>query len=195
MTVDPELDVWQEQWHSQDAIPAGLRSKVERQTRRIRIAFALDALVTIVMGGWTTTWAVMSGLRSVALLAAATWIFIAAAWIFVIVNLHGAWAPHELSVAEFVAVSIRRCRARRRAVIFGGVLCVVEVVFCLEWLYWNYGAQDPVTAGAVCAGTVAFVGLCVWCYGREQKELATLMAADDKPASFRTRRRKAWRRA
>jgi len=195
MTVDPELDIWQEQWHSQDAIPAGLRSKVQRQTRAIRIARALDVLVTIAMGGWTTTWAVTSRLASVALLAAATWIFIAAAWIFVIVNLRGAWAPHELSVAEFVAVSVRRCRARLRAAIFGGLLCIVEVVFCLEWLHWNYSAQDPVKTMAVCAGTVVAVGLCIAYYRRQKKELAILTGMNDTTPGFRTKRKKAWRRA
>jgi len=194
MTVDPELDVWQEQWHSEDAIPAGLRSKVERQTRMLRLALAVDVLVTVVMGGWTTTWAVMSRLGAVALLAAATWTFIAAAWIFVVANMRGAWAPHELSVAEFVAVSIRRCRARLRAAVFGGVLCVVEVIFCLQWLSWNYGVHDPATVGVVCAGTSALIGLCIWYYRRQGKVLAALVAVEDKPASFRTRRKKTWRR-
>jgi hypothetical protein len=105
---------------------------------------------------------------------------------FAIANMRGAWAPHELSVAEFVALSIRRCRARLRAAVFGGVLCVVEVVFCLLWLSWNYGLRDPATVGVVCAGTSMLIGLCIWYYRRQGKELATLMGMDDKPASLRT---------
>jgi hypothetical protein len=195
MMVDPELDTWREQWQTEKAIPPDLRSKVERQTRMVRLGLALDVVVTVVMGGWTTTWAVMSHLRSVALLAGATWSFIAAAWIFGILNLRGAWAPHELSVAEFTAVCIRRCRARLRAAIFGGVLCVVEVGFCLEWLRWNYGVHDAWTVDGVCAGTAVFVGLCVWYYRRQEKELAALLAWNDEPGALRTRRRKTWRRA
>jgi hypothetical protein len=178
MTIDPELEVWREQWRGEDIVPDGLRRKVERQTRMIRIALALDVLVTILMGGWTTTWAMTSRLASVAVLAVATWIFIAVAWIFVIANLRGAWAPHELSVAEFTRLSISRCRARLRATLFAGALAIVEIVFCLWWLASNYGAQDPATLAVVGVGTAVLIGVCAWYYRRQRRELSILSAAE-----------------
>jgi hypothetical protein len=152
MTIDPELEVWREQWRGEDIVPDGLRRKVERQTRMIRIALALDVLVAILMGGWTTTWAVTSRLASVGVLAVA--------WIFAIANLRGAWAPHELSVAEFTRLSVSRCRARLRATLFGGALAIVQIVFCLWWLASNYGAEDPATLAVVGVGTAVVLGVC-----------------------------------
>jgi len=201
MSVDSEFDIWREQWQSESAVPVDLRRKVERQTRTMRVAFAADVLVTIAIGGGTTAWAVLSGRGDVALLAAATWVFIAAAWAFVFLNLRGAWVPHEATMAEFMAISIRRCRASLRAAVFGAVLCVVEVVFCLDWIYRSDGAGRLEHLDAIAAaGTLVFLGVCVWYRRRQAAELARLLAMqgdaapERSPVGFQGRRRKVWRR-
>lgn len=161
-----------------------LRKKVERQSMFMKIALAADILVTVVIGGGAILWAVRSPQADIIVLAAITWIFLAAAWFMALRLNRGNWSPAALDTAAFVDLSIRRCQARLKAVWFGAGLFVVELAFCLPWVY-NYSAKhsrsflswlwfsSPYIDGVWVATMIFFVFL-IWYRQRKQAELTWL---------------------
>jgi len=144
MNLDPELDLWRKDWRAPITPPSpDLRGKVERQSRFMKFMLAMDIAVTIVIGGFVIAWAAISRDFDTALLAAATWVFIAVAWAFRLVNWRGQWAPSALDAAAFVDLSIRRCRARIASLSFGAVLYISELAFFTPWIYIHNHSRMP----------------------------------------------------
>jgi hypothetical protein len=182
MNIDAELDVWREQWQSETHVPLALRRKVERQTRFMKIGLLADILVTIVIGGGTIVWALRSPQSDIMLLAAVTWLFLAAAWTFTLTVNRGNWSPSVLDTAAFVELSARRCRGRLAAIRFGAILFLCNIVFCLGWVYhhspevrkpllpWLFFSSLPIDI--VWLGTLAFSIFLVWYRRRKRDELA-----------------------
>jgi hypothetical protein len=185
MNLDAELDVWRRQWQSEAPVPLDLRKKVERQTRFMKIGLLADILVTIVIGGGTIVWALRSPQSDIVLLAAVTWLFLAAAWTFALRVNRGNWSPSTLDTASFVELSVRRCRGRLAAVRFGAILFVCNIVFCLGWVYnhsadarkpllpWLFFSSLPIDFAWL--ATLAFSVFLVWYRRRKRAELAYLL--------------------
>jgi hypothetical protein len=188
MTANSELAAWQRLWQRESAVPADLRARVERQSRWMRIQVAGEILVTLLMGGATTGWAILSWQADVAVLAAATWVFLAAAWGFSVLSRRRCWSPVALTTAAFVDLSIRRCRGSIAVTTFGAVLYFAELLFCLAWVYRYSGRQRFLTLGAflgsdrvlaVWACTVLFLSVLYWYRRRKQRELRELLALQE----------------
>lgn len=184
MSVDLELESWRNEWQTSAAIPADLRRRVRRQSRFVRIMLAADILVTVVVGGGATIWAARTPGTDYLVLALATWVFIAAAWAFVIRNRRGNWSPHALTTTAFLDVSIRRARSSIAAATFGTILYFAEIVFCLAWIYRQRLRSGPLPPGTfltspqtwiVWALTAAFAGFVVWYRRKKRTELSYLL--------------------
>ena len=184
MTVDAELENWRREWQTADAVPLDLRKSVERQTRAMRLGVLGDVLVTVAMGGGTTWWAVSSRQPDVALLAAATWVFIAVAWAFGLAVNAGRWEPSALDTKAFLDLSISRCRARLATVTFSACLAVSEMVFGLAWVYRHSPERQPVLPWLffsslpidfVWAFATTFLVLLVWYRRKKKAELDYLL--------------------
>jgi len=185
MNVDTELEVWRLQWQSGTAVPFDLRRKVVRQSRFMKLALIADILVTIIMGGTTTAWAVRSPQPEIVLLAVATWIFIATAWAFSLTVNRGNWSPSAEDTAAFVDLSVRRCRAKLAAIWFAAGLFLLQMVFVLGWVYrnspahrqplstWLFFGSTPIDVVWMC--TLAFFGFLVWYRQRKRAEWAGLI--------------------
>jgi hypothetical protein len=185
MSVDTELEVWRQQWQSDTTVPLDLRRKVERQSLFMKISLIADILVTITIGGATIGWAVRSPQPENVLLAVATWIFIATAWMFSLTVNRGAWSPSAQDTAAFVDLSVRRCQSRLAAVWFAAGLFVFQIVFVLGWVYqnsparrqplltWLFFGSIPIDIVWLC--TLAFFGFLVWYRRRKRAELASLL--------------------
>lgn len=190
MNPDTELEAWRGEWQSEAAVPANLRQRVERQSRRMRLMIAGDVLVTVTIGGGTIALAWRTPQPDMMLLAAATWMFIAAAWVFRMVTNRGLWSPRAVDTAAYVELLIRRCRAKLAGTVFGGVLYVCEIVFCLGWIY-AHSAGTPLLSWIFFSSVFidlvwlfsgVFFGFLVW-YGRKNRgELAWLMKLSDETA-------------
>jgi hypothetical protein len=183
MNVDTELDIWRQQWQAQPAVPADLRRMVQRQSRNIRLMLIADILVTVAIGGYTAWWAIASARPSVIVLAIATWSFIAAAWIFALKSGRGGWRPSGENTAAFLDLSLRRGRARLRAIRFGAGLWVCEVLFCLAWVYHERATQEPLTLSAFLTSravmivwicTLLFFAFLAWYQRKKRAEMAYL---------------------
>jgi hypothetical protein len=182
MNQEAELDLWRRQWQSETTVPLDLRKKVERQTRFMKIGLLGDILVTIVIGGGTIGWALRSRQSDIVLLAAVTWLFLAAAWMFTLAVNRGNWSPSTLDTAAFVELSVRRCRGRLAALRFGAVLFLCQIVFCLGWVYnhspavrkpllpWLFFSSLPIDI--VWMAALAFFVFLIWYRGRKRAELA-----------------------
>ncbi len=184
MTVDDELSNWRRDWQTADAVPLDLRKSVERQTRAMRLGVLADVLVTVAMGGGTTWWAVSSRQADVALLAAATWVFIVVAWAFGLAVNAGRWEPSALDTKAFLDLSISRCRARLATLRFSAGLAVSEMVFGLVWVYRHSPERPPVLRWLffssipidfVWAFAAAFFVLLVWYRRKKKSELDYLL--------------------
>jgi hypothetical protein len=188
MNTDLELELWREQWQSETPVAPDLhrelRRRVERESRTMKIMWIADVLVTISMGGWTTGWALREPEADVILLAAATWTFLAVAWIFTIVISRGKWAPAAMDTASFLNLSIERCRGALARVKFGAWLYVGQMVFCLTWVYRHSREHGPVgrwlffgsrEMDFVWVFTVVFFGALWWYRRRKRGELARLV--------------------
>ena len=184
MSLDAELEQWSSAWQSAAAVPPDLRQCVKRQSRWMRIMMAADILVTVVIGGGVTTLAVRAPQPAMVLLAAATWLFIAAAWAFALKVNRGLWAPAAVDTATFIELSIRRCRARLASTVFGAGLFVCEMAFCLGWIY-RYSAHHMPWLAWLFLGlaTLAFFAALVWYRRRKRAELAWLLkiASGERP--------------
>jgi hypothetical protein len=99
----------------------------------------VDILVTLGIGGGTIVFAMRDPRPATAILVAATWLFIAAAWIFTLSNAKNAWSPSASTTSAFLDISVRRSRASLRALTFGAILYVVEMTFCISWVYRESG--------------------------------------------------------
>ena len=184
MNADTELEIWQEQWQSEASIPADLHRKVEQQSRQMRITLIADIVVTVAMGGGWTLWAFLSKDPGLALVAVAVWIFLAAAWIFVLRVNRGLWRPSAMDATTFVDLSVKRCEGALKAVWFAGILFVAEIAFDLTWIYvrlsmkqswWRWLLFGSLRTDIVWIGTVVFFSGLVWYRTRKSRELDRLL--------------------
>jgi hypothetical protein len=178
MIVDNELQAWREEWTAQPAGDSDLTARVKRQSRFMRLMLLAEVLVTVLFGGGTIWLAAASRRVDNAVLAAVTWVFLAVAWGFDVWNRREAWRPVALTSSAYLEISIRRCRSALRAVIFGMVLFVVDVLFYLAWIYNRTGNASFLHSTAMMAVGVAtavfFVGSLVY-RARKKSELAWLL--------------------
>jgi len=193
MNTDIELEGWREQWQADPVVPPNLRRSVERQSRLMKIGLIGDCVVTFVMGGGTTLWAVRSPGTGMGLVAAATWFFLAVAWTFALVSKRGLWAPSAIDTASFVDLSIRRCRAGLATTWFGAGLFAAEVTFGLGWAYrhsiqdsepllrWLWFSSLRIDIVWIC--TLAFFSAIAWYRRKKKVELSSLLALRDDMAA------------
>jgi len=140
---DLELESWREQWQADAKVPADLRRKVARDTRNMRFMVAAEVLVTVTIGGGSIVWATLEPRVEMFVLAVAVWIFLAAAWTAAVITRRGAWSPAAVTTADFIELSIRRCRGKLAAARFGVGLYFAEMAFCLTWLYRDPARRVP----------------------------------------------------
>jgi hypothetical protein len=184
MNADTELEVWQKQWQSEASIPADLHRKVERQSRNMWIALICNIVVTVVMGGGWTAWALLSKDSGAAQVAVTVWVFLAAAWIFVLRVNRGLWRPPAIDAVAFVDLSVKRCEGALKAVWFAGILFVAELAFDLSWIYvrlnlqqswWRWLLFGSVRTDVVWICTVMFFGGLGWYRAQKRRELNRLL--------------------
>ena len=90
----------------------------------------------------------------------------------------GVWRPVAMTSPAYLEISLRRCRSAIRAVIFGMVLFLVELLFCLAWIYNRNGNASFLFSTAMMAVGVATVVFFVGCLvyrARKKGELAWLL--------------------
>jgi hypothetical protein len=143
---DLELEAWRAEWQADTDVPVDLRRKVAHDSLYMRLTLASEVLVTVTMGGGSTVWAALEPRTEMLVLAVAVWLFLAAAWTFAIVTRRGTWSPAAPTTADFVDLSIRRCRGKLAATRFGVGLYFAEMAFSLTWLYRDPARRVPAPA-------------------------------------------------
>jgi len=185
MSTDFDLEALREDWQAQDSVPPTLRRDVERQSRQMKIGLAGDIVVTVVIGGGSIAWALLSGQKDAGYVAFGTWMFIAAAWMFVLMINRGLWAPSAMDAATFIDLSIRRCKASLASTWFAAMLFVAEIVFGLSWAYRHADLHEPVwkwllfrsaRIDFVWLATLGFVVGLFWFRSKKKRELARLLS-------------------
>lgn len=185
MSTELDLEALRKEWQAEDSIPLTLRGNVERQSRSMKIGLAGDILVTVVVGGGSTAWALLSGQKDAGDVAFGAWMFLAGAWMFVLMINRGLWAPSAMDAATFVDLSIRRCQASLAATWFAAMLFLAEMVFGLSWVYRHAELHESVESwllfssiriDVVWISTLAFVVGLFWFRNKKKRELARLLS-------------------
>ncbi|HEX3745043.1 MAG TPA: hypothetical protein VHW09_13965 [Bryobacteraceae bacterium] len=171
---DLELESWRAEWQADREVPADLRRKIARGTRYMRLMLAAEVLVTVTIGGGSIVWAVLDPRTEMYVLALAVWIFLAAAWAFAIVTRRGTWSAAAPTTADYIDLSIRRCRGKLAAARFGLVLYFAEMAFCLTWLYRDPARRVPAPAVIFGVATPLFLAGLARYRRRTRAELARL---------------------
>ena len=178
MKLDSELELWRAEWQSAPEAPAlaDLRRRVARQSLYMRLLLVAEILVTIVIGGGTILIAALDPRPANILLAAATWLFIAVAWIFALVSRKDTWAPAASTTSAYLDLSIRRSRAALRTVIFGAILYLCEMSFCLAWIFHETHSLSKTTIQIVTAITALFAIFLLRYHRKKRTELSYLLS-------------------
>ncbi len=187
MNLDTELEKWRGEWQSDDAVPPDLRRRVERQDRWMRVMLAADVLVTVGIGGAVIILAARMPRPAMVVLAAVTWLFIAAAWAFRLTTNRGLGSPAAMDTAGYIELLIKRCRSQMSAVLFGAGLYAVEMAFCLGWVYRE--SVQGMTLGSwlwfssvfidcIWLFTIALSTAGFWYWRKKRKELAWLRSLE-----------------
>ncbi len=177
MNLDTELELWRHQWQASREAPelSGLPKRVARESLYLRIMLTADILVTLVIGGGAIALALRNPRPATAILAAATWVFIAAAWIFGLSNRKDAWSPSASTTSAFLDLSIRRCRGNLRAITFGAILYVVEMAFCLSWVFHESGPLSSTLITILALFTLIFTALLILYRKKKRSDLTYLL--------------------
>lgn len=180
--LDPELARWQAVWHAQQVIAEDLAQRVKRDTRRMQWGVVAEFLVTLLMGGGSVGWAIVSRRTDVAVLAVGIWLVIAIAWTISLVLRRGAWQPSTATAAAFVEISILRCERRLQGIVAQAILFGPILAFDLVWLYvarqessvWTFLAR-PLVVAIAGGGTLVAGGAALWYRRRLRRELNRLV--------------------
>jgi hypothetical protein len=137
---DVELESWRAQWQTA-TVPAPppsseLKNRVERETRIMRLGFAVQVAVTLAFGGGSLAWAILSRGTDAFALAFGICVFTAIAWAMSFFLWRDTWSPSALSTAAFLDLSIVRCTRRRQAIIAQVTLYVPLLAFDLAWIHY-----------------------------------------------------------
>ena len=136
MNTDTELDTWRKQWQARDDVPPDLRRSVERGTRHLRRGLVSEIAVTVVMGGGSAAWALLSQRVDALVLTTGIWVFIVIAWVRSMTLRRNLWKPVAETNAAFLDLSILRCRRGLQAITAQAALYVMILAFDLTWIYY-----------------------------------------------------------
>jgi len=144
--TDPEWRDLMEAWQSEapeEAAPAPLSDEVRRRIRkrvrwasfRLILKAAANVIVSVGMLVWLGFYLDLR--RAIDLTAMiASVIFIIAAMTFSLWNFRGTWWPATESTANFIDLSIVRCRRKLVALRFCYIFLAVELAFMIPWAVW-----------------------------------------------------------
>lgn len=184
MKLDSDWELLSRDWVADTPQLPSLKARVQRESRNMRWIVASEVLVTIVIGGGSTLWAALARDSAFVVLAAAVWVFIATAWAFGLVARKGAWEAAGSDTASYLDLSIRRCQVSIASAYFGIALCLVEVGFCLAWVYrylsrtQQLSPVEFLTSSSVfpfLLATLAVVGGCLWYRRKRANEMEGLI--------------------
>jgi hypothetical protein len=138
MNTQDELMVWRDAWQSEPVVPIDLIQRVERQTAQMRTLRMAESLVTIAMGGAVLAGAIVQPFLDRIywlLLAAGTWLFIAAGWFVSVRSRRRAWEVVEPTTAAYLSLHVERLQRQVERAPSGTVLSVLLGVFVLGVVY------------------------------------------------------------
>jgi len=145
MAADDELDAWRRQWQANEAIPSGLRQKVQRDTRTMRRGRIAEIANSVVWCGGSLALAIVVPRAEIIILAVGIWILVAIAWVTSFALTRGTWAPAAATATSFLELSILRSQRGLQALTAQCVLYVVILAFDLAWIYYFKRESDPWT--------------------------------------------------
>jgi hypothetical protein len=137
MDADLELDSWRQDWKTGEAVPMDLADRVARETRRMSQFVHGEIAITLLFGGGSIAWAIVSRRSQDLVLVVGIWVFLAIAWGISWWMRRGVWTPLTTTTSAFLDLSILRCRRRRESIFAQVALYVAILSFNLWWVHAN----------------------------------------------------------
>jgi hypothetical protein len=97
----------------------------------MRLGRIADILVTILLGGGLTAWAIRNWNLDIALLAGGTWLFLLWAWWATLASTRNVWTAGAATVTSYLDLSIERCRRNIAGIRTIDLLFLLETPFGL----------------------------------------------------------------
>lgn len=177
---DPDLDRWTAEWQQGSPPAADLARMARRERRMLLLWISLDwlagaAFLAFAAWLWFSVDTPVMGFSAIGI-AVLTLIVLA----FSIVNWRGMFAGSRASAADFLALALKRSRARLRYVRFGwkvliGDLIVIAGAFYLE-LRDDGMARLPGMLLSATVATAAAAAILTWWSRRERRRMERLVA-------------------
>lgn len=187
MSAHSEFDAWRQDWQTVTPEPhrenfaSSLREQTARQSRWQKIGLVIPCAVTLGIGWLLVNRAVASQRAIDTALAIEGFIFLIVVWAAVLWAARGTWRPLGETTSEFLALSIRRCRANLRIapLAIGFYVGQLAVVFAL--IAWFSGGAVPgllMRWPMILLGGIVLPALVVWgifFHRRQKKHLNILL--------------------
>jgi hypothetical protein len=109
-----------------------------------RLWIYAEVVVTVVMGGGATVWAIKAHQSSVTLLAVWVWMSLLAAWLFRLMSDWNDFTGAAVATGAYLNTLLRRRRSSLRAAQFGGILFFSQLVVTSAWVFRELNSQSPV---------------------------------------------------
>jgi hypothetical protein len=138
MNIHDELAVWREQWQSAPAVPIQLIQRVERQTARMQMLRAAEVAATIIVGSGVLAGVAVHPVMARSywlILAAGTWLFIAALWVVSIRSTRGVWQSAEFTTAAYAFLQVARLQRELERTFLGTIVTGLLSAFVLFVVY------------------------------------------------------------
>lgn len=178
--IDQELKRWTAAWREETPAPADLPRLAERERRLLVAWIAIDWVVGLFLLGFAAWIWFAIGTPVMRLAAVGIVLLTIAALAFTVVNWRGSLAGESASATDFLALALKRSRARLRYIRFGWWVLAADVAViagaALVELRDEGAARIPAMLGMAAAATAAAAAVFYW-WGRRERRRAERLAA------------------
>jgi hypothetical protein len=133
--------VWQDEGPAEN--PADFCRRVRRQSFWMRVNALLEWLMAMAFLAGSLAQAIARPTPEYIVLAVGIWIITIGACLYSVANRAGTWSAAGEDPRAYLALSLRRCRARLAALRFALWFLAVEVALLGAWHAWFWSKRTP----------------------------------------------------
>lgn len=178
--TDRDLDRWAAAWRGDGPAPADLPRLAGRERRWLIVFVAADWLVGAALLAFAAWLWFAIGTPIMRFAGAGIALLTIAALAFTLVNWRGSLVGEAASATDFLALAIRRSRARRRYIRFGWWVLGADIVVIAGAMLLEYrdegGGRLPAMLAMATLATAAAAAILLW-WGRRERRRGERLAA------------------
>lgn len=178
--IDQELERWTAAWREGAPAPVDLPRLAERERRLLVAWVAIDWVVGLFLLGFAAWIWFAIGTPVMRFAAVGIVLLTIAALAFTVVNWRGSLVGESASATDFLALALKRSRARLRYIRFGWWVLAADVAVIAGAALVEFrdegAARIPAMLGMAAAATAAAAAVLYWWARRERRRAERLAA-------------------